>query len=149
VDPVHAGLSWDFRGLVLTDMSSSTGTYVNGEKISGDHTLSDGDRVCLGPPGSKGSVKLLVRVPKDAAFEAAAAAPGPEFSLSGEEGSVVLEASEPFSLEAHAAPEEAESLPSLELEAPREVPSLSSPCRRCPPRWRPPRRSRLRSPYPS
>src|SRR5262249_26588604 len=66
VDPLHAGISWDAQGLVLTDMSSSTGTYVNGEKISGDHTLADGDRVCLGPPGSKGSVKLLVRVPESA-----------------------------------------------------------------------------------
>jgi FHA domain/IPT/TIG domain len=123
VDPLHAGISWDSQGLVLTDMSSSTGTYVNGEKISGDHTLGDGDRVCLGPPGSKGSVKLLVRVPETgAAFQQPPAAD--EFSLSSDDGGVVLDSEEPFSLDGdtRAGSGQADTEPPLELEAPYEAP---------------------------
>ena len=122
VDPVHAQVSWDANGLVLMDVGSSTGTYVNGEKISGEHTLSDGDRVCLGPPGSKGSVKLLVRVPQAAAPAAPAPASRDEFSLSSE-GPIVLESSESFSLDADPVAEAkaAEEFPPLELEAPHEA----------------------------
>ena len=36
---------------------------MNGEKVEGRHALQDGDRVCLGPPGAKGSAKLLVLLP--------------------------------------------------------------------------------------
>ena len=31
--------------------------------MEGRHALQDGDRVCLGPPGAKGSAKLLVLLP--------------------------------------------------------------------------------------
>jgi pSer/pThr/pTyr-binding forkhead associated (FHA) protein len=61
VEPVHAKLVASHRRLLLSDAMSATGTYVNGEKISEGHALQDGDRVCLGPPGSKESCKLLVR----------------------------------------------------------------------------------------
>lgn len=64
VDPRHARVVWDMTGLLLTDEGSSTGTYVNGERIGINQPLQDGDRVCLGPPGSRHSVKLLVRVPE-------------------------------------------------------------------------------------
>lgn len=64
VDPRHARVVWDVSGLLLTDEGSSTGTYINGERIATSHPLQDGDRVCLGPPGSRHSVKLLVRVPE-------------------------------------------------------------------------------------
>lgn len=64
VDPRHARVVWDVSGLLLSDEGSSTGTYVNGERIVTSHPLQDGDRVCLGPPGSRHSVKLLVRVPE-------------------------------------------------------------------------------------
>ncbi|HKC13850.1 MAG TPA: FHA domain-containing protein, partial [Vicinamibacteria bacterium] len=63
VEPFHAKLTRNPRGLLLSDGGSATGTYVNGEKIGADHLLSDGDRICLGPPGSKGSAKMLVRLP--------------------------------------------------------------------------------------
>lgn len=63
VAPQHVKLEMDpARGFVISDLGSATGTYVNGEKIAADHVLGDGDRVCLGPPGSKQSVKLVVRV---------------------------------------------------------------------------------------
>jgi hypothetical protein len=65
VDVRHARVMWDERGVVLSDDGSSTGTYVNGERIGSDHPLEDGDRICLGPPGSRNSVKLLVRVPPE------------------------------------------------------------------------------------
>jgi hypothetical protein len=67
VDFHHARVLWDERGVVLSDEGSSTGTYVNGERIGTDHPLVDGDRICLGPPGSRNSVKLLVRVPAEIA----------------------------------------------------------------------------------
>jgi hypothetical protein len=68
VEPVHAKVSWGPKGLLLSDSLSSTGTFVNGEKIGESHSLSDGDRICLGPPGSKSSCKLLVRIPADLAL---------------------------------------------------------------------------------
>jgi hypothetical protein len=65
VDMNHARVVWEGRGVLLTDLGSAAGTYVNGEKIAADHALQDGDRICLGPPGSKQSVKLLARIPAD------------------------------------------------------------------------------------
>jgi hypothetical protein len=64
VEPTHAQLDLSARGLQLSDGGSATGTYVNGEKIASRHILADGDRICLGPPGSKSSAKLLVRIPR-------------------------------------------------------------------------------------
>jgi hypothetical protein len=63
VEPVHARVAFGPSGLLIEDMGSATGTFVNGEKIEGEQTLNDGDRVCLGPPGAKGSAKLLVLLP--------------------------------------------------------------------------------------
>jgi len=63
VEPIHAKVNRGPRGLLLADGGSATGTYVNGEKIEGDCLLQDGDRICLGPPGSKSSAKLLVKLP--------------------------------------------------------------------------------------
>ncbi len=71
VAPQHARLLLDAaRGLLLSDLGSATGTYVNGEKIGAEHVLADGDRVCLGPPGSKQTVKLVVRLADEATSEA-------------------------------------------------------------------------------
>lgn len=66
VAPEHAHLAWAGHALRLSDLGSPTGTYVNGERIDAEHPLADGDRVCLGPPGSRQSVKLLVRLPESA-----------------------------------------------------------------------------------
>ncbi|HEX6737616.1 MAG TPA: IPT/TIG domain-containing protein [Vicinamibacteria bacterium] len=63
VDHHHARVLWDERGVVLFDEASTAGTYVNGERVTGERVLADGDRICLGPPGSPASVKLLTRVP--------------------------------------------------------------------------------------
>ncbi len=65
VAPAHARLVWDARGVLLSDTGSPNGTYVNGEKIGADHPLADGDRVFLGPPGSKLSAKLVARIPPE------------------------------------------------------------------------------------
>ena len=69
VEPVHAKVRWGPGGLKLSDALSATGTFVNGEKIGESHILTDGDRICLGPPGSKSSCKLLVRIPAGLAPE--------------------------------------------------------------------------------
>jgi hypothetical protein len=71
VDMLHARVVWEGRGVLLTDLGSAAGTYVNGEKIAADHLLQDGDRICLGPPGSKQTVKLLARIPAESSM------PGP------------------------------------------------------------------------
>ena len=80
VEPFHAHVVLGPAGLVIEDAGSATGTFVNGEKVEGRHALQDGDRVCLGPPGAKGSAKLLVLLPGAArgvspALAAEAAAP--------------------------------------------------------------------------
>jgi len=71
VEPHHARLTFGPSGLSLGDAGSATGTFVNGEKVEGSQNLQEGDRICLGPPGAKGSAKLVVRIPGGA--EAAAA----------------------------------------------------------------------------
>ncbi|MET0552339.1 MAG: IPT/TIG domain-containing protein [Vicinamibacteria bacterium] len=81
VDFHHARILWDERGVVLSDEGSSTGTYVNGERIGPDHPLLDGDRICLGPPGSRNSVKMLVRVPAEIAEAQTIGFTAPAFDL--------------------------------------------------------------------
>lgn len=106
VDPVHAKVARGPRGLLLSDGGSGTGTYVNGEKIETDYLLQDGDRICLGPPGSKSSAKLLVRLPATGAalpLDAAAAAESPfsagadkPLALVEPEGGLVAQPPPPF-----------------------------------------------------
>jgi hypothetical protein len=76
VEPAHAQVRRSAEGLVLSDGGSATGTYVNGEKIEGEQVLQDGDRICLGPPGSKGSCKLVVKIPAGGAAIATGGAAG-------------------------------------------------------------------------
>lgn len=59
----HARVTWDVRGVTVVDLFSPAGTYINGERLREERPLRDGDRISLGPPGVKGSAKLLVRVP--------------------------------------------------------------------------------------
>ncbi len=63
VESFHARVRFESGALVIVDAGSATGTFVNGEKLEGPHPLQEGDRVCLGPPGAKGSAKLVVRLP--------------------------------------------------------------------------------------
>jgi hypothetical protein len=91
VEPFHARLLFSGAGLAIADAGSATGTFVNGEKVEGEQPLSAGDRICLGPPGAKGSAKLLVLLPSGAGAGAAA----PSFSA---------DAAAPSLQGAHAAP---------------------------------------------
>jgi hypothetical protein len=63
VEAYHARITVEPTGLTIADVGSSTGTFVNGEKVEGEHPLQQGDRICLGPPGAKGSAKMLVFIP--------------------------------------------------------------------------------------
>jgi hypothetical protein len=63
VEPFHAKLMFTGAGMAIADAGSATGTFVNGEKVEGQQPLQAGDRICLGPPGAKGSAKLLVLLP--------------------------------------------------------------------------------------
>ncbi len=66
VEPFHARVAIDAVGSVtIADAGSATGTFVNGERVEGEHPLREGDRICLGPPGAKGSAKMLVCLPGD------------------------------------------------------------------------------------
>lgn len=44
----HAKIHRSGSGFVLTDLGSTNGTYVNGERLVGDHRLADGDIVSIG-----------------------------------------------------------------------------------------------------
>jgi hypothetical protein len=69
----HARLTLDGRGLTVQDVGSETGTYINGERLAGERELRQGDRICLGPPGSRASAKLLVRLPEGGGAKASPA----------------------------------------------------------------------------
>jgi FHA domain/IPT/TIG domain len=96
VDPVHAKVVFGPNGLAIMDGGSSTGTFLNGERVDGEWPLQEGDRVCLGPPGAKGSAKLLVLLPhrpaKGAPAAGATAAPGGSPFAEDEPAPIVLEA---------------------------------------------------------
>ena len=49
VSRVHASFKRDGGSVILTDLSSSAGTKVNGEALSAPHVLSHGDRITFGP----------------------------------------------------------------------------------------------------
>ncbi len=80
VEPFHARVLFTGDGLAIEDVESATGTFVNGEKVEGQRPLQEGDRVCLGPPGAKGSAKLVVRLPGSASPALAADAAAPALS---------------------------------------------------------------------
>jgi S1-C subfamily serine protease len=47
----HASIVHKEGAFVLQDLNSRNGTFVNGARITGDHTLRDGDRITFGPSG--------------------------------------------------------------------------------------------------
>jgi hypothetical protein len=87
VEPYHARVTSKGGGLTIADAGSATGTFVNGEKVEGEQALQEGDRVCLGPPGAKGSAKLVVRLPGRAG-----ASPPPATEVESPPASPFLEA---------------------------------------------------------
>ena len=44
----HAHVCSEKDGIVIRDLASSNGTFVNGEKLTGAHTLQPGDRIMVG-----------------------------------------------------------------------------------------------------
>jgi hypothetical protein len=60
----HASLTWDGSHFIIQDLDSANGTFVNRERISGPHSLQDGDLLGMG-----GQVELAFRaampVPSD------------------------------------------------------------------------------------
>lgn len=44
----HTHVCWEKDGIVVRDLGSTNGTFVNGEKLSGPHTLHAGDRIMIG-----------------------------------------------------------------------------------------------------
>jgi hypothetical protein len=77
IAPQHSRIFWTPAGaFAIADLGSSTGTFVNGERLAGERTLEDGDRICLGPPGSSESAKVLVKLAGRAA-SAQVDTPGP------------------------------------------------------------------------
>ena len=45
----HATVAWDRDAFVITDESSINKTLVNGQRMTGPHRLSDGDKIVIGP----------------------------------------------------------------------------------------------------
>ena len=52
----HASLTWDGSHFIIQDLGSANGTFVNGVRLSGPHTLEDGDLLGVG-----GQVELAFR----------------------------------------------------------------------------------------
>ena len=44
----HARIAWQAGRVVLTDLGSTNGTFLNGERIAGEAALSSGDRIRIG-----------------------------------------------------------------------------------------------------
>lgn len=79
-------------GVVITDLGSSAGTFVNGEKLEAERALAIGDRVCLGPPGAKASVKLLLVTAPAADEPSILLDTGPDVSVgASEEPAIILD----------------------------------------------------------
>ncbi|HVO11802.1 MAG TPA: IPT/TIG domain-containing protein [Vicinamibacteria bacterium] len=62
VEAAHACITCSPDGLVLSDVGSATGTFVNGDPVEGDRLLHDGDEISLGVPGAKGTAKMMLRL---------------------------------------------------------------------------------------
>ena len=73
----HALVTWDGRSLSVTDMNSTNGTFVNGDRILDPVILRNGDRVQVG------GVVMLVQVSADAAPSAAS------FDVDRQEGEII------------------------------------------------------------
>ncbi|MCW8141614.1 MAG: FHA domain-containing protein, partial [Planctomycetota bacterium] len=68
----HALITWDGRRLTVTDLGSSNGTFVNGQRVTGPTLVPSGAVVEF---GSEGGPRVLVTYVASAAPAAAAAAP--------------------------------------------------------------------------
>lgn len=44
----HSHVCWERDGIVIRDLSSTNGTFVNGEKLKGSRVLEPGDRIMIG-----------------------------------------------------------------------------------------------------
>jgi pSer/pThr/pTyr-binding forkhead associated (FHA) protein len=44
----HAQVHRSGSGFVISDLGSTNGTYVNGERLIADHRLADGDIISIG-----------------------------------------------------------------------------------------------------
>ncbi|MEZ4226881.1 MAG: FHA domain-containing protein [Polyangiaceae bacterium] len=75
----HCALKAESEGLMVTDLGSRNGTYVNGERIDGSHLLKPGDLIRIGSdvlevldsdtPTRKASTQTSRVAPDDAGFE--------------------------------------------------------------------------------
>ncbi len=137
VEPFHARLTFSGSGLAIADAGSATGTFVNGEKVEGEQSLQAGDRICLGPPGAKGSAKLLVLLPAGGVAAAAPAMSGGSAPALGDAPTLQFgdDAAPAFDLGTDAAASDGDALfvDPLPPSAPAE-PVRSAP----PPAWQPP-----------
>jgi hypothetical protein len=124
VEPFHARLSFGPAGLVIADADSATGVFLNGEKIEGEHALQQGDRIYLGPPGAKGSARLLVLLPGGEAKASVGAGPKrAAVPALGDHAAPALEGEEePLALAADAFGTSGDETPALTLEVDEEAP---------------------------
>ncbi len=56
ISRAHCELTMNGKGVVLRDLGSSNGTFVNGERVDDDHELSAGDKIRVG------SVMFVVQI---------------------------------------------------------------------------------------
>lgn len=83
----HARVEATATGVLLTDLQSTAGTFVNGERLTGTCAIGDGDRVAFGP------VEFVLAVPASGATAADATTPmvaaAPPVQLTGRQREVL------------------------------------------------------------
>ncbi len=72
----HCAIMAKTEGFVLQDLGSKNGTYVNGERLTGDRLLVDGDVIGFGAKGPALEFHVLAGAPDDLATQAAEEAAG-------------------------------------------------------------------------
>jgi len=72
----HCAIMAKSEGFVLQDLGSKNGTYVNGERLTGDRLLVDGDVIGFGAKGPALEFHVLAGAADDRATETAEAAAG-------------------------------------------------------------------------
>ncbi len=86
----HAAVIRHGEAFVLRDLGSTNGTFVNGQRISGDVTLTDGDRIGLGAHGPAVEFHSVVSEPEADAVSAAARASAERMSAPREQYPAVV-----------------------------------------------------------
>jgi len=107
--------------LVVKDLGSSNGTYVNGKRVEGQRVLESGDELTIG------QVKLRVAKIGESAPRATAATPSKPGDTAIVEPIATAEADDGFEIEFDEEPLESAPVPTAEMDEPEAAATGSAP----------------------